>query len=181
MDQKLAEVAKEKYRVEVAGGDAKAAALLLSFSDDVIKAEFTPFIKLAGLSARDMVPAYGAVVPEGIQEGDSVSLGLYEQNEKITHIREPIEWLVLKVQDGKALLISKYALDCQPYNLENKEIQWEQCTLRQWLNGTFLNYAFTEAEQNIILTEDVRAGRNLGSMPVSTLQRTRLRIRPRVW
>lgn len=62
-----------------------------------------------------------------------------------------IEWLVLDKQDGKALLISKYALDAKPYNEKHTNITWEYCTLRAWLNGAFINAAFSEAEKGLIL------------------------------
>lgn len=65
----------------------------------------------------------------------------------------PIEWQILDVQDGKVLLISKYGLDAKPYHEDWTNITWENCTLRTWLNGEFLNKAFTPKEQaNILLT-----------------------------
>ena len=67
----------------------------------------------------------------------------------------PIEWLVLAREGNKALLISRYGLDAQPYNREDTDITWEKCTLRTWLNGTFLNKAFTAQEQEGILVTDV--------------------------
>ena len=67
----------------------------------------------------------------------------------------PIEWLVLARDGNKALLISRYGLDAQPYNREFTDITWEKCTLRTWLNGTFLNKAFTAQEQEGILVTDV--------------------------
>ncbi len=63
--------------------------------------------------------------------------------------------------DGEtALLISRYALDCQPYNTEEKVITWEQCMLRSWLNNEFHNRAFSEDEKQRILTSDVSADKN---------------------
>ena len=63
-----------------------------------------------------------------------------------------IEWLVLKNDGSKALLISKYALDCQRYNTFGTDITWETCTLRRWLNGTFISNAFSHEEQAMILS-----------------------------
>ena len=67
----------------------------------------------------------------------------------------PIEWLVLAREGNKALLISRYGLDVQPYNRESTDNTWEKCTLRTWLNGTFLNKAFTAQEQEGILVTNV--------------------------
>ena len=73
---------------------------------------------------------------------------------------EDIEWKVLKKEGSNALVISKYALDCQPYNSFKVDVTWETCTLRTWLNGTFLNIAFNSDESGIILTTNVSADKN---------------------
>ena len=66
-----------------------------------------------------------------------------------------IEWVVLQKEGNKALLISHYGLDAQPYNAEYTDATWETCTLRTWLNSTFMNKAFTAEEQKAILTTTV--------------------------
>ena len=91
------------------------------------------------------------VVSEEISIGDVVTFGSYEQDNNLENGAEPIEWQVLDVQDGKALIISKYGLDCKPYNTESKSVTWETCSLRKWLNSDFINSAFDENEQKIIL------------------------------
>jgi len=64
--------------------------------------------------------------------------------------KQPIKWRVLSVEeDGTALLLADKLLDMQPFD-KNGKIDWEECTLRTWLNSTFLNAAFTEAEQEAI-------------------------------
>ena len=71
--------------------------------------------------------------------------------------KEPIEWRVLAVKGGKALVISQYALDCKKYNEEWVDTSWEKCTLRKWLNSNFLNSAFDSTEQNLIQLSTVTA------------------------
>lgn len=71
-----------------------------------------------------------------------------------------IEWQVLKKTEDKALLISKYALDCQKYNTKYDKITWETCSLRKWLNGEFLDNAFSADEQALIATTTVSADKN---------------------
>ncbi len=86
--------------------------------------------------------------------GNYVTFGEYPQTtagEDMT----PIEWLVLARDGNKALLISRYGLDAQPYNTDHTSVTWETCTLRTWLNGTFYNKAFSSAEQSAILTTNV--------------------------
>ncbi len=87
--------------------------------------------------------------------GSYVTFGHYPQTAGGKD-KTPIEWEVLDydAKNNRTLLISRYGLDAQPYNKERIEITWEKCTLRTWLNGTFLNKAFTEVEQKgIVLTE----------------------------
>ena len=50
-----------------------------------------------------------------------------------------IDWRVLAVENNKALLISEKAVEKRPYNIKQKDVTWESCTLRKYLNGDFLN------------------------------------------
>lgn len=83
--------------------------------------------------------------------GSYVTFGEYPQTAEGEDMT-PIEWRVLARDGNKALLISRYGLDVQPYNSEKTDVTWETCTLRTWLNNTFFNKAFTSAEQATILT-----------------------------
>ena len=92
--------------------------------------------------------------------GETVFFGHYEQDNSTSNGKEDIEWIVLDKQGTNLLLISKYALDCQKYNSSFTDVTWETCTLRTWLNGTFLNAAFSAAEQKQIVTTTVSADKN---------------------
>ena len=92
--------------------------------------------------------------------GDIVLFGSYEQDNDTADGQEEIEWVVLDVQEKKALLISRYALDCHKYNSSRTNITWEECTLRTWLNDDFLNAAFSAEEQEQILMSKVTADKN---------------------
>ena len=87
--------------------------------------------------------------------GGIVTFGRYEQDGNEENGPEEIEWIVLDVQDGKVLLLSKYGLEVKPYNTEHTEVTWETCTLRAWLNSDFLNKSFSAEEQSAILTTEV--------------------------
>ena len=72
--------------------------------------------------------------------------------------KKPIEWFVLKEQDGKALLLSKKILDCKPYS--TKDLwegipDWKHAGLNEWLNNEFLNETFSTEEQEAIILSDV--------------------------
>ncbi len=99
--------------------------------------------------------------------GNYVTFGHYPQTSGGNDSTE-IEWLVLARNGNKALLISRYGLDAQPYNEVLVSITWEECTLRTWLNGTFLNKAFTEEEQKGILLTNVDNGSSQGYSKWST-------------
>ena len=92
--------------------------------------------------------------------GDYVFFGAYEQDNNTSNGKEYIEWLVLEVKDGKALVISKYALDCQQYNTSDTDVTWETCTLRKWLNNDFLGAAFSADEKSMIPTVTVSEEKN---------------------
>ena len=102
-------------------------------------------------------------VPTDIAVGDIVTFGHYEQDNDTSNGQEVIEWIVLEVDDGKALLLSKYGLDRVPYNTEGADITWENCTLRKWLNDDFMNAAFTADEQGRILLTDVDNSKSQGN------------------
>ncbi len=95
-----------------------------------------------------------------VSPGDYVTFGSYEQDNNTLNGKEPIEWLVLGVQGGKALLLSRYALDQARYHAQKADVTWETCTLRTWLNGEFLYNAFSSAEQQCIVLTNVPAQRN---------------------
>ncbi|MBR2527375.1 MAG: hypothetical protein IKE58_02745 [Blautia sp.] len=77
-------------------------------------------------------------------------------------LEEPLRWRVLSMKEGKALLLADRVLDCAPFNLTDRSVAWDTCTLRSWLNGYgqdqnadgmdytgngFLDRAFTDEEQ----------------------------------
>ena len=101
--------------------------------------------------------------------GTYVTFGSYPQTANGTD-STPIEWLVLDydASNNRALLISRYGLDAQPYNKEYTDITWEQCTLRTWLNDTFLNKSFTAQEQTGILVTNVDNSSSQGYSKWST-------------
>ena len=96
---------------------------------------------------------------------DTVLFGSYVQTPDADP--EPLEWYVIAQKEIRQLLLSKYVLVNMPYNeskpvmadnfgqavtftptnLGPKEVTWETCSLRLWLNSEFIETAFTEAEQ----------------------------------
>ena len=103
--------------------------------------------KWAALAALLLAVGAATGATAEVAVNDHVFFGHYEQDNDLTNGAEAIEWRVLKVENGEALLISQYALDSQPYNEKYAVALWSECTLRQWLNDTFLKEAFSQEEQ----------------------------------
>ena len=83
---------------------------------------------------------------------------------------ERIRWRVLETVGGKMKLMADMALDCQPYNVESKEITWKESTIRSWLNSYdesqndseidytgegFINTAFSGNERDALIVNEI--------------------------
>jgi hypothetical protein len=83
-------------------------------------------------------------------QGSRVYFGHYEQDNQEANGLEPILWRVLEVAEDSILLLSEYGLICKNYNDTYENVTWETSTLRAWLNGEFLDTAFTNKEKRAI-------------------------------
>ena len=89
----------------------------------------------------------------------TIEFGRYIQDEN--GLAAPIEWFVLDYAADRVLLLSRYALDCQPYEkFIFKSYTWETSSLREWLNYDFINAAFSAKEKAMIPSVTVSANRN---------------------
>ena len=89
-----------------------------------------------------------------LKAGDFITFGRYPQTatgEDMT----PIEWQILDRKDNWILVISKFGLDTLPYHNRNEFITWEKCSLREWLNSSFMGKAFDEEELEAIKLSQV--------------------------
>ena len=82
---------------------------------------------------------------------DLVTFGSYKQNAEGSD-KKPIEWIVLKVDGGKALLLSRYVIDTVRYNEVFYDTSWENCSLRRWLAEEFAPEAFGSDVSKLIGT-----------------------------
>lgn len=90
-----------------------------------------------------------------VNENNTIILGSYPQSSVVFQKKEPLEWIVLDKKEDRLFCVSKYLLDCKPYNEKLEKLTWKTCTLRKWLNNEFFYNAFTENEQKRILVTDV--------------------------
>lgn len=114
---------------------------------------------------------------DGITTWDCIYFGNYLQNDtngdgvvNENDEKQPIKWRVLSVDGDDAFLLADQTLDVKPYNTAFASVQWDNCTLRSWLNGyngssnienisyqssNFLNTAFDTEEQKGIMQTNV--------------------------
>ena len=95
------------------------------------------------------------ILPDG---DDEIFMGIYPQKEDGTI--EPIKWKVLDRKDGKALLLSEKGLDCRAFHSIRDYSGWEGSDIRKWLNGKFIESAFSIEEQMTICESEMRNDRN---------------------
>ncbi len=97
-----------------------------------------------------------AVVAASVQVGDIFTFGSYVHVDSNNKNKQPIQWEVLKKDGNKIMVLARYALAKKPFHSSNsKSINWSNCSLRTWLNGTFMNSAFTETERKAIVSTEI--------------------------
>ena len=98
--------------------------------------------------------------------------GTYQQGltdeETTVQRQEPLDWYLLDLKDGKAILLSSKLIDGIQFNLEATDgNDWANSNLRSWLNSEggvsasgneegFYDTAFSEAEKEKILLTEVK-------------------------
>lgn len=142
---------------------------MIYMNSKTLKALLCAFVLLAAAvlggcstgSAQSVAPLIDFIGSDkSLAAGDYVTFGHYEQDNDLSNGAEPIEWRVVSVQKemGKVVLLSRYGLDARPYHSEeltamhtDSSVSWDMCDLRAWLNGDFLNAAFSAEERGRLL------------------------------
>ena len=75
-------------------------------------------------------------------------------------IKKPIQWKILEQKGDRVLLITEVGIDGKRFNEFRKDVTWDTSSIRLWLNTIFLSNAFTDKEQDYILTSTVTADKN---------------------
>ena len=87
-----------------------------------------------------------------------------KQKNEIIQFAE-IKWRVLDVVYGKALILSDKILTRNSYHTRDKNVNWEKCALREYLNGSFYEDTFNAKEKAMIIeTRNQNAGNLLFDM-----------------
>lgn len=159
-------------------------ALTLMNDGDIVKA-YETFLALddyknSTTMAKGLYVEYEIAKIRAADVGDYVYFGAYEQDGDTSNGKEKIEWLVLDKQDNRALVLSKYAHDTSTYDIfgivsingkpvTDADLKWDISDTRYWLNGDFMEEAFSADEIGfipIITVSDEEAEKN-GSVPNS--------------
>lgn len=87
-----------------------------------------------------------------ISTGDVIYLGKYNS--------EALTWTVASIRNGYAILVCNTIVAENPYNNQSGGMDpsspsyhynvWQRCSLREWLNNTFVNQAFNNQERSIL-------------------------------
>ncbi len=89
----------------------------------------------------------------GCKVGSEFRFGSYEQDNNLENGTEEIEWIVLKREENKVFVVSKYCLENKAFNETLATVTWGNSTLRKWLNENFLKETFGDKEKaQIIMT-----------------------------
>ena len=83
-----------------------------------------------------------------VQIGDTIHFG-------------ELDWIVLEIEDGKALIISEKILSQRQWHYEQRLLTWEPSEIRNYLNGSFLEETFSDEEKNLILEANIVNNANL--------------------
>ena len=105
--------------------------------------------------AAALEEAYPWVTIPDAQVGDSVWFGHYEQDADKSNGTELVEWIVLGRLDDKVMLLAKDNIDLQQFNEEGEPTNWEECSLRSWMNENMFADLFAPYEAKRVLLSPV--------------------------
>lgn len=120
---------------------------------------------VVGLSEVDFGGFFVAAAKTAYAVGDIVKFGCYKQNaikntngETIGFDLAPIKWRIIKIENGKALLLSNEIIDTKQYNSTSATVDgyyannYAHSDIREWLINDFYDTAFSATEKNMILS-----------------------------
>ena len=122
-------------------GQRHTRLLAISF---VFFALFASCTALAACSHADTGADELSATLQAAQPGDNLIMG--------TYAGKPLEWRVLARDDasGRVLLITEHVIEDIAYQQGGGNTTWYECSLRAWLNGEFVETAFTAEEQRFL-------------------------------
>lgn len=135
IEKEIDSIRQEKHNLNIIAGNEKAVIDYLNNPEMARKVE--TIYPLA-----QYIPAY-------FGKTDEICFGHYgKDNSSCDSL--PIIWQVIDRECGRMLVVSKYAYCYRAFNEKHTKVTWKTCSLREWMNGDFLNSAFSPEEQKCI-------------------------------
>lgn len=98
---------------------------------------------------------------KGIAEVKGIKYFRYETASGMKYyIMNDIKWDIINETDDSYLLMTHYAIDAVPYNTEYTAIDWDNSSLRKWLNEDFYSTAFNDVQKSFLTEMTVTSTRN---------------------
>ena len=144
----------EKIRVELydaAVSAVKKGQYIKAYDDFTVLGDFKDSLQ----QINKLMPEYKKALLSAGEIGSYVIFGAYEQDNDLKNGKEELEWKVLAKNGTRILVICKYAINNLPRSISGYGNTWEECSIREWLNDTFLNEAFSTEDQAMIPTVTV--------------------------
>ena len=155
----LAALYKTSYRYVHTCGISKDGELVRDISGQGLGQRLACWVDLdAAKGLMQPVPEENLDRYADYTVGTSIMLGSYRQGNASTDGVEPIEWIIVKREGTRAMVLSKYALDAMKYSRFDTAT-WESSEIRRWLNDEFLKTAFTQEEEAVIAQRYVDLGK----------------------
>ena len=161
LEKKLGNIIKKIYQ------STMVITLLLSINSVVFASSNDELVDK--LKSMKMVTEYKTTT--SVDELETITFGRYNQkkDEYGIYNKEAVEWILVYRDDRNALLMSKYILDCKPFNNERPKLDgesmlitgsdvsymasdWKRSTLRKWMNDYMYNEMFDASEKELIST-----------------------------
>lgn len=72
----------------------------------------------------------------------------------------PLKWRVLRLERSHVLVTTTRVLDAMAYHGTSQPAEWETSNVRAWMNGEFLQDAFTDEDRAAIVAQEVQTPGN---------------------
>lgn len=92
-------------------------------------------------------------------DGEFVEFGSYHV--ALNNPKMPLRWRILAIEEDKALIITFMGIDVRKFNDSPGNSDWENSSMRKWLNTEFYNEAFTDSEKQLIVEANLMNYKNV--------------------
>ncbi len=105
-------------------------------------------VKVFLSECNDVTSTYAKMQYAKLNVGNTITLGKYDGSS--------ISWRILTKEEERILVVCEPVIAFISYHDNDKGIDWKNCNLRGYLNGSFLKNTFSKEEQNIICSSKIK-------------------------